>query len=1761
MAEIDMDNWCEKMMQKFYDKQTNPILKFFLFTPLLFYCVLETMAQAVAYTLFPSHKSFAREASTSRNGTYKQSYARHKRYKSGLRYYATGGFMVLIASAFVVFLVTFHLFPPQDIKPARAATFIVSNTNDSGAGSLRQAIASANGAGRGPHVIDIQTSGTLNLLSGLPSINVSDVTIQATSAPGSFNIDGGGLPIAAFQVWNNNFTLDGGPNKYIRMGNCNGPAVRVYMDNAVIRNVYVGTLDGVNPAPNNYGIFLNPGNFDFTLTDSVVSGNTNHAVGGYASNNLVYTNNHIGVSADGLSPLPNTGNGIWMANMANSATIENNVVSNNAYGIQARALSGTIRRNKVGTDITGTVAMGNNYYGLFVSAGTFQIGGPNPGFLPGQDSNLISGNGGLGFNDAGIYLATGLTNATIQNNYIGTDINGLNDLGNDGDGIGTYHNNNNHVIRDNIIAYNTDKGIMIAANSINNDISHNRIGINAAGNDAGNGGYGLALVTNSIADVHDNIISGNDGSGLYVTSGQSVDIYDNYIGTDPTGTSSIPNSTGVYISSCVDCKVGVSGRNIISGNNSNGITFSDYSGNTGRIENNYIGVDITGENELGNGSPPGGNGIAVSGTGTFLINGNVVSGSGANGIFVRQTTNTSISGNFVGTDKDGETGIANNSNGINLYQNFIDTDVKNNVISANGENGIYGSGGSGVEITQNKIGVNDAGDTALANTDSGIYFRSTMNGRIYDDNTISGNNSHGIDAEWCTDLDIEDNNIGTNTAGDTAIPNADGIHFSYSSGTIGGTPAERNVISGNSGYGIILDTTMHLGSATVQNNYLGVAADGSTAMANSGEGVIVYEECDGSRISDNIIAHHGGDGVVLRKGGSWGNDVSKYVTISENSIFNNSDVGIGLEDSANEGINPPTITDIRYNPGPDTYDVEVNTEYSGGTVELYWDADGEGRTYLGSQVAASSVSFNVPGPKPAGYDFTATVTNTNGSTSQFGGPDSTPPTTTADPSGGTYLIPVTVTLDSTDDFDPSPTIYYTTDGSTPDSGSDSCVETCDIDISSSATLKFYAEDNFGNKEAVKTEDYVISSSPSGKGLKLGVPVAKNIGASTAEIYWTSNKLADSRVYYGPTSGYGSSEYESADVTTHSVELTGLSPSTTYHFKVRSVSAAGESKSSADYTFTTYAKDVAPPEITLTNPEEGYGFLTEMVINGEKIEFEFENGITKGKNRLYIEDDEGVDQKVDKAKIGSDGKAELEVDPDNEFLKNDNNTFKGDARKPDGNTSVKEAIDVAFGSTAAVDNIDVAPRRADRDPGMTNTTTDPRPTIGSYLPLSGLAYADATVQMWSRNSDQPGYVYEGDAQITGGSDASGMISFKRTFWVAQPPGPVSLYFRLIDSSGIEYNRTDEFTIVHYKPCFVEFKGTVENDASPQQPVLVGNSCIGWPVKVYIDGSLNGEFTPSENNFAYTPFLPLDAGSHSVEFVTWEADGLPSGSTYGTIEVGEAAIAVAAPAPPAPEEGVEPGVGAAPEEAAPEEGVEEAAEEAEAEEEEAVSEEEAALEEELDRADDLTEEEYQDLLERMKELGGKKWLEFGTQELIELTPEEEAELEKALQESLEKGAIALNIRGATYAGQTVDGVTKFCIRRCLRPSLLDEGDAIEIGGVLDIPENLDKKLTEAGAQAQVAANVGGAVRISRVNRTGEWTMSVPLSQLPDGDHDIVTKASMNGTDTGEIKVAKVQAQKEPVISNTSILIFANVGLGLIALVVGGVIYQRRRRTQIA
>lgn len=110
-------------------------------------------------------------------------------------------------------------------------------------------------------------------------------------------------------------------------------------------------------------------------------------------------------------------------------------------------------------------------------------------------------------------------------------------------------------------------------------------------------------------------------------------------------------------------------------------------------------------------------------------------------------------------------------------------------------------------------------------------------------NVISGNSSYGvlISGEAADGNTVKGNFIGANACGCGASANTDGVRISggADSNVIGGTsPAERNIISGNTGEGVAIVDDGTTGNI-VRGNYIGVGATGGTAVGNGASGVVV----------------------------------------------------------------------------------------------------------------------------------------------------------------------------------------------------------------------------------------------------------------------------------------------------------------------------------------------------------------------------------------------------------------------------------------------------------------------------------------------------------------------------------------------------------------------------------------------------------------------------------------------------------------------------------------------------------------------------------------------------------------------------------------------------------------------------------------------------------------------------------------------------------------------------------------------------------
>jgi hypothetical protein len=319
-----------------------------------------------------------------------------------------------------------------------------------------------------------------------------------------------------------------------------------------------------------------------------------------------------------------------------------------------------------------------------------------------------------------------------------------------------------------------------------------------------------------------------------------------------------------------------------------GIAIDESERNT--VQGNYIGV-------LANGLTPAANNVGVfvnAGVdniigGNLAASRNIISGN-AGGIFMLNTTDSVIQGNYIGTDKTGKVAVPNTDVGIQLvgsFENLIGGATVNeyNIISGNTGDGILLNNSEGNLIAGNNIGVDVTGKVSLGNGSHGINVDAgSPNTRIGGDiaaerNIISGNELFGIFLGSNGNV-VQGNFIGTDVTGNLAVPNNTGITIEGNDNTIGGdTPIERNIISGNSNIGVNIQNGAT--NNAVQGNYIGLKAAGNAALSNS-LGIRI------NMANSNVI---GGETAAVRNiiSGNW--NVGIYVGSSADNLIQNNYIG------------------------------------------------------------------------------------------------------------------------------------------------------------------------------------------------------------------------------------------------------------------------------------------------------------------------------------------------------------------------------------------------------------------------------------------------------------------------------------------------------------------------------------------------------------------------------------------------------------------------------------------------------------------------------------------------------------------------------------------------------------------------------------------------------------------------------------------------------------------------------------------------------
>ena len=253
---------------------------------------------------------------------------------------------------------------------------------------------------------------------------------------------------------------------------------------------------------------------------------------------------------------------------------------------------------------------------------------------------------------------------------------------------------------------------------------------------------------------------------------------------------------------------------------------------------------------------------------------NTITGNFADGVNVQLSDNAKITGQLIATS--GADGLELlNSRGATIVTNTIIKNAANGIFLNNSsantvggttislQNIIAGNQASGITISEanngdashnliegNFIGL-DANGNALPNSVTGVLISSANNNTIGGitpipgrgpGNVISGNDLYGIEiANGATGTLVEGNLIGTDPAGSRAIGNtSDGVFLINVSGnTIGGTAGgSRNIISGNLSDGVRIFGAGGVNNL-VQGNFIGVNMDGTGAIGNQSNGVLI----------------------------------------------------------------------------------------------------------------------------------------------------------------------------------------------------------------------------------------------------------------------------------------------------------------------------------------------------------------------------------------------------------------------------------------------------------------------------------------------------------------------------------------------------------------------------------------------------------------------------------------------------------------------------------------------------------------------------------------------------------------------------------------------------------------------------------------------------------------------------------------------------------------------------------------------------------
>ena len=383
--------------------------------------------------------------------------------------------------------------------------------------------------------------------------------------------------------------------------------------NQVLGN-YIGLgPDGLAPLGNVDGVLLYGGGNIIGSTGgggNVISANTGKGIYARFLDGLTIVANRIGTSANGAIQRGNGTDGIYLGSALNvvvggDTAAHGNVISGNGGGIYATGASGTIKSNLIGLAADGVAAIGNTGAGISVYNSVLDIGAPGAGnTIGGNGYNGISANSGtitirgnrIGTDAAGAQARANLTgigiggatvvvagnqisgntqtgiainslvaDAEIIDNRIGTDAAGIAKIANLGNGIRVVKAAPGLIIgapgHGNQISGNY-RGITLDDGSADFIVQGNNIGLNAAQTGKlGNEETAILMGGNNhqiggIAAGAGNIIAGNGSAAMSIGDGGGHHIEGNSIGTNAALATGLGNGAGIVVATANDMVIG-----------------------------------------------------------------------------------------------------------------------------------------------------------------------------------------------------------------------------------------------------------------------------------------------------------------------------------------------------------------------------------------------------------------------------------------------------------------------------------------------------------------------------------------------------------------------------------------------------------------------------------------------------------------------------------------------------------------------------------------------------------------------------------------------------------------------------------------------------------------------------------------------------------------------------------------------------------------------------------------------------------------------------------------------------------------------------------------------------------------------------------------------------------------------------------------------------------------------------------------------------